>query len=133
MVSEGEYDDDYESEGAFVDSTEEVSGEDYESEPFMSEDDEENIPANMTPQQELEFLSRKTEQPSKSKSSFQIFQDKLNKQIREFEEENVAQKPWVLSGEVSKKTRPMNSLLEEVVEFDQSIKVFGVNVLVYLF
>ena len=133
MVSEGEYDDDYESEGAFVDSTEEVSGEDYESEPFMSEDDEENIPANMTPQQELEFLSRKAEQPSRSKSSFQIFQDKLNKQIREFEEENVAQKPWVLSGEVSKKTRPMNSLLEEVVEFDQSIKVFGVNVLVYLF
>jgi U3 small nucleolar ribonucleoprotein component len=57
------------------------------------------------------------------KSTFQLFQDKINEQIREYEAENVAAKPWTMTGEVSSKKRPMNSLLEEVVEFDQTIKV----------
>ena len=130
MASESEFSegDEYLSdEEAFVDSAEEMSEEEQGSEIFLSENEDtdmEDIPDDMTPQEELEFLSRKTEAPSRPKSSFQLFQDKINEQIQELEEENVAPKPWVLSGEVSSKKRPINSLLEEVVEFDQSIKVF---------
>lgn len=51
-------------------------------------------------------------------STFEKFQQKMNRQIEELEEENVSEKPWTMTGEVSSKERPINSLLEEVIEFD---------------
>lgn len=51
-------------------------------------------------------------------STFEKFQQKMTRQIRELEKENVSEKPWTMTGEVSSKERPINSLLEEVIEFD---------------
>mmetsp|Transcript_16650 Transcript_16650/g.27547 ORF Transcript_16650/g.27547 Transcript_16650/m.27547 type:complete len:322 (+) Transcript_16650:201-1166(+) len=47
---------------------------------------------------------------------------RLRSMISDIEDANVAPKPWQLSGEVSAKDRPMNSLLEEVLEFDHATK-----------
>ncbi|PKC15932.1 Mpp10 protein [Rhizophagus irregularis] len=56
------------------------------------------------------------------KSAFQIHQERVNKQIKQLEMENVAEKDWTLIGEASSKDRPINSLLEEDLEFDHIIK-----------
>ncbi|GET01744.1 U3 small nucleolar ribonucleoprotein protein MPP10 [Rhizophagus clarus] len=56
------------------------------------------------------------------KSAFQKHQEKVNKQIKQLEMENVAEKDWTLIGEASSKDRPINSLLEEDLEFDHIIK-----------
>lgn len=52
------------------------------------------------------------------KSTFEQRQDRLRKRVEKLEEEALAEKPWQLKGEVTAKTRPPNSLLEEVLEFD---------------
>lgn len=53
-----------------------------------------------------------------AKSSFELRQERLQKKIDELEETAVAEKPWTLQGEISADSRPQNSLLEEIVEFD---------------
>ena len=45
----------------------------------------------------------------------------MQKRIKEIEAENVAQKPWQLTGEASAAKRPKNSLLEENLHFDQTL------------
>lgn len=52
------------------------------------------------------------------KSEFGFRQDRLNKRIEELEETALDDKPWQLKGEITSSTRPKNSLLEEVLEFD---------------
>jgi len=47
---------------------------------------------------------------------------KLDKRIREYEEQNIGDKPWQLSGEVQGKGRPSNSLLQENLEFEQATR-----------
>uniref|UniRef100_A0A674P021 U3 small nucleolar ribonucleoprotein protein MPP10 n=1 Tax=Takifugu rubripes TaxID=31033 RepID=A0A674P021_TAKRU len=56
---------------------------------------------------------------SETKSSFEKRQEKMSKKIEELENSALAVKPWQLSGEVTAQARPENSLLEEVVEFEQ--------------
>ena len=51
-------------------------------------------------------------------SEFDLRQHRLKKRIEEYEENALADKPWQLKGEISSSTRPKNSLLEEVLEFD---------------
>lgn len=53
-----------------------------------------------------------------TKSSFELRQERLQKKIMEIEETAISEKPWTLQGEISANSRPQNSLLEEVVEFD---------------
>lgn len=55
----------------------------------------------------------------KIKSSFEKQQEKLAKTIADFEEENLAEKEWMLRGEVAAQIRPINSLLEQDVDFEQ--------------
>lgn len=55
----------------------------------------------------------------KMQSSLEIRKDRLEKRIHQLEDQAVCNKPWQLKGEVSSKERPVNSLLEEFVEFDQ--------------
>ncbi|KAK9237540.1 Mpp10 protein-domain-containing protein [Lipomyces kononenkoae] len=55
-------------------------------------------------------------------STFEKMQRKLNAQIAELEEENLAKKDWALMGEAKARDRPLNSLLEEDLEFDRGTK-----------
>ncbi|KAK9390866.1 U3 small nucleolar ribonucleoprotein complex, subunit Mpp10 [Lipomyces mesembrius] len=55
-------------------------------------------------------------------STFAKIQRKLNAKIAQLEEENVAKKDWALMGEAKARDRPLNSLLEEDLEFDRSTK-----------
>lgn len=50
----------------------------------------------------------------------------LSEQIAELEAENVAERDWTLRGEAKSRDRPVNSLLEEDLEFDQVAKVVPV-------
>lgn len=54
------------------------------------------------------------------KSTLELRQERLNKKMEEIEEYAVGEKPWTLKGEITGDSRPQNSLLEEIVEFDIS-------------
>ncbi|KAG2201965.1 hypothetical protein INT47_000504 [Mucor saturninus] len=62
------------------------------------------------------------ETDGKEKSAFQKQQDRLAAQIEEYEDENVQDKHWTLRGEANAKARPVNSLLEEDLEFEHANK-----------
>lgn len=52
------------------------------------------------------------------KSEFDMRQQRLEQRIHDLEEKALADRPWQLKGEMTALTRPKNSLLEEVLEFD---------------
>jgi U3 small nucleolar RNA-associated protein MPP10 len=56
------------------------------------------------------------------KSAHEKRLERVKQQIEEFEMQNVGQKDWTLGGEASAKARPLNSLLEEDLEFDHAAK-----------
>uniref|UniRef100_A0A1C7NIF8 U3 small nucleolar ribonucleoprotein protein MPP10 n=1 Tax=Choanephora cucurbitarum TaxID=101091 RepID=A0A1C7NIF8_9FUNG len=62
------------------------------------------------------------EENDDEKSAFQKQQERLQAQIEEFEEENVQDRHWTLRGEASAGARPVNSLLEEDLEFEHGNK-----------
>ncbi|XP_065728267.1 U3 small nucleolar ribonucleoprotein protein MPP10 [Phocoena phocoena] len=57
------------------------------------------------------------------KSSFEIRQEKMNEKIASLEKQLLEKKPWQLQGEVTAQKRPENSLLEETLHFDHSIRM----------
>jgi U3 small nucleolar RNA-associated protein MPP10 len=59
---------------------------------------------------------------AKSLSSFEREQLRMQKNIEQLEEENIQEKSWQMKGEVNAKKRPINSLLEEDLDFDQGSK-----------
>lgn len=54
----------------------------------------------------------------------------MRKKISQLEKENLTKKPWQMSGETSSTARPINSLLEEDLNFDHTTAVgkFDLNV-----
>ncbi|KAF5298726.1 hypothetical protein FQR65_LT09595 [Abscondita terminalis] len=52
------------------------------------------------------------------KSALELREERLKKKIKELENTAVSEKPWQLKGEVLAGNRPINSLLEEVLEYD---------------
>ncbi|KAE8219262.1 hypothetical protein CF319_g7012 [Tilletia indica] len=67
------------------------------------------------------FAEEKEEGPQ-AKSRFEQRQAALRTEIAALERENVSKKDWTLRGEISAPSRPLNSLLEEDLDFEQSKK-----------
>ncbi|KNC98900.1 rRNA-processing protein MPP10 [Spizellomyces punctatus DAOM BR117] len=61
-------------------------------------------------------------QPDTTISTFEREQKKLAAQITQLESEAIAPKPWTLNGEAFSKSRPVNSLLEEDLEYEHAAK-----------
>merc|ERR1712137_1297561 len=61
------------------------------------------------------------EEPEKM-TQYQKSKVGMQERIQALEEQNIADKPWQLKGEVSGKSRPQDSLLEEFVIFDHATK-----------
>ncbi|OMJ13992.1 U3 small nucleolar RNA-associated protein MPP10 [Smittium culicis] len=55
---------------------------------------------------------------SNNKSTFEIYQQKLNSQISQLEKDAVTKKDWVMTGEVTSRLRPIDSLLGEHLDYD---------------
>lgn len=58
----------------------------------------------------------------RQKSSFERQQEKLGQRIAELEQESLAERPWMLRGEVTAQHRPLNSLLEQDLDFEHALR-----------
>ena len=56
------------------------------------------------------------------KSAHAIATERMRAKMTKLEAEQLAEKPWQLTGEVSAKARPTNSLLEADMDYDQGSK-----------
>ncbi|XP_062616341.1 U3 small nucleolar ribonucleoprotein protein MPP10-like [Saccostrea cucullata] len=66
-----------------------------------------------------DVLGRKPQE----KSTFEKQQAQLRKKITKMEEASLAEKPWQLAGEIGATDRPENSLLEEHLMYDQTVRL----------
>ncbi|KAL3288058.1 hypothetical protein HHI36_002509 [Cryptolaemus montrouzieri] len=55
-------------------------------------------------------------------STLELRQNRLKQKIDEIENKAISEKPWQLQGEIKGDSRPQNSLLEEIVEFDRTTR-----------
>lgn len=62
--------------------------------------------------------SEKEQLHDEIKSAFEKRQDKIKKLVQSMEEDNLADKPWQLKGEILGHARPENSLLQEHLQFE---------------
>ena len=62
------------------------------------------------------------EDNTRIKSSFEERQERLRQNIEKLEENALSDKPWHMTGEISAKKRPQNSLLEQNLEFDLTVR-----------
>lgn len=60
--------------------------------------------------------------PELPKSDFEMRQSRLQRRIEELENDALEPKSWQLKGEIDSTCRPKNSLLEEILEFDSTVR-----------
>lgn len=73
---------------------------------------------------ETESLDENVQEPTadEPKSTFELKQERLKMKIKHMENAMLDDKPWQLKGEVKADSRPQNSLLENVLEFDAATR-----------
>ncbi|KAF9114282.1 hypothetical protein BGX27_011260 [Mortierella sp. AM989] len=87
------------------------------------EEDEESAEVNELGDRVSNLFGLEEEEEEEEKlSKFEKSQRKLKEQIAALEEENVASKDWTKKGEASSSDRPLNSLLEEDLDFETVAK-----------
>lgn len=92
-------------------------------EDMEQQDDDSSNEQEDTPNKKVRGLFDDDEDDEKEqKSAHQRQQERVQAQIEQFEQENIDGRHWTLKGEASIKSRPVNSLLEEDMEFDHSVK-----------
>ncbi|KAI8335544.1 U3 small nucleolar ribonucleoprotein complex, subunit Mpp10 [Chlamydoabsidia padenii] len=96
-------------------------GEDMDQEEQLDENDSDNDEDD-TPNKVRGLFDEDDEEEKEHKSAHQRQQERVQAQIEQFEQENIDGRHWTLKGEASVKSRPVNSLLEEDMEFDHSVK-----------
>ncbi|KAG2044811.1 U3 small nucleolar ribonucleoprotein complex, subunit Mpp10 [Suillus americanus] len=64
--------------------------------------------------------------PDSNMTTYEKRMAALQAQIKELEAENVAKKDWVLMGEATSRSRPQDSLLQEDLEFERTMKAVPV-------
>lgn len=65
-------------------------------------------------------IVEKNKEVEQTLSTFEVREERLKHQMKQLEDDIVAKKSWQLQGETNSKNRPLNSLLEEVLEFDST-------------
>ncbi|KAG1755226.1 Mpp10 protein [Suillus paluster] len=71
-------------------------------------------------------LFAEEDEPDSNMTTYEKRMAALQAQIKELEAENVAKKDWVLMGEATSKSRPQDSLLQEDLEFERTMKAVPV-------
>ena len=111
-----------------VDEEEEDEEEGEEDEAEEADDDMEGDAAEATAGRVAQDLFAEEEQEAPSSMSrYEQHQAELAEEIARYEDENVREKDWVLMGEASTRQRPVNSLLEEDLEFERTAKAAPVQ------
>ena len=105
-----DFDDDEEEEQEQEDETEEQDfDEDQEDDDFQERKTFKNV----------NYEEEEDKEPKKL-STFERAQQKLRHTISQLERENVSERPWNMMGEVSAKQRPLDSLLQEDLDFERA-------------
>ena len=110
------------------DDEEDANEEEGEDEEEEADDDMEGDAAEATAGRVAQDLFAEEEQEAPSSMSrYEQHQAELAEEIARYEDENVREKDWVLMGEASTRQRPVNSLLEEDLEFERTAKAAPVQ------
>lgn len=118
VENENGADDNEDEDDEYMESEDDADGNEGENDEEEQEDgeNEESAPVRS-------LFDEDEEEQDEDVSAHQKRLERLKQQIEQFERENIQEKHWTLQGETSAKSRPVNSLLEEDLEFDHSVKV----------
>ncbi|KAJ3526875.1 hypothetical protein NMY22_g9997 [Coprinellus aureogranulatus] len=122
-ASDSEDDAEFGEEDDDEDEDEDTGSQDFDSEEEYSED--EGQIHRETIQRLKDDLLADDDEEDESKKDMTTYERRmaeLKEQIAELESENVGQKSWTLMGEADARARPQNSLLEEDLEFERTMK-----------
>ncbi|KAI9493554.1 U3 small nucleolar ribonucleoprotein complex, subunit Mpp10 [Zychaea mexicana] len=95
---------------------------DDDDEELIDQDEEDEEDKDEHSARDLFAADEEEEEEEDESSVHQKRLDRIKAQIEQFEQENIDAKHWTLRGEATAKSRPVNSLLEEDLEFDHSAK-----------